>query len=102
MFKCKICNREYNTLDPVGFHLSSVHNMSLKEYYDRFLKKPGEDVCLTCGGITKFAGLKNGYKKFCCSACACRNKDWLESRKENSIKSMAVLHIHKPLNIKKK
>lgn len=86
MFKCKICNREYNTLDPVGFHLSHVHNMSLKEYYDRFLKKPGEDVCITCGGITKFAGLKNGYKKFCCSACASRNKDWLESRKANAIK----------------
>lgn len=22
MFKCKICNREYKTLDPVGLHLS--------------------------------------------------------------------------------
>lgn len=66
--KCLICDKEFLML---GKHLS-VHKITCKEYYDRFLKKEKEGICY-CGNETKFyRDLKNGYRKTCSTKCSNR------------------------------
>lgn len=72
--KCLICEQESS---PKSFHshLKHKHNMTTKEYYDEFLKKEGDGICLTCGAETKFLGILRGYRKFCPNkACINQNK----------------------------
>ena len=83
---CKICGKEFKTLDPIGLHLKKFHNMTHKEYYDKFYKKPDEGFCKTCGNPTIFRKLCEGYKQFCSSTCASRNKEWLLNREKTCIK----------------
>lgn len=72
--KCLICEQESS---PKSFHshLKHKHNMTTKEYYDKFLKTEGDGICLTCGTETKFLGILRGYRKFCPNkACINQNK----------------------------
>lgn len=63
MIICEICKREFNKLQQLSFHLSKTHKMAPKEYYDRYLKKPGEGICKHCGEETQF--YKFGYRLGC-------------------------------------
>jgi hypothetical protein len=47
--------------------------MTTKEYYDKYLKKENEDVCVVCGKINTFHNCTDGYYR-CCSN-ECNNKD---------------------------
>ena len=67
---CKICNKEFKTLDPIGFHLKICHNMSIKDYYDMYFKRTNEGICLSCGKETEFRKLKYGYRLYCSRKCA--------------------------------
>jgi len=69
--KCQICNKD---IIPLGFssHILSQHNISVVNYYNKFIKKANEGKCVVCGKDTKFYGLLKGYAK-CCSV-SCHNK----------------------------
>lgn len=43
---CQICKKETVPLGMPG-HLRK-HNMSTKEYYDKYLKKSNEGICYVC------------------------------------------------------
>lgn len=47
----------------LGRHLKKDHAMTQQEYYDAYLKKDGEGLCIECGDLTTFE--KNEYKRFC-------------------------------------
>lgn len=66
---CPICNKEFANKG-ITTHVTLRHNMSSKEFYDKYLKKPGDGVCPVDGNETKFLGIVNGYKKHCCNKCA--------------------------------
>ena len=68
-FKCKICGKEYNGLNPVGKHLKDKHGLNVKEYYDKFMKKDFEGKCLFCGKETSFHRMSKGYQKYCSNSC---------------------------------
>ena len=60
--RCAICNKEYKNF---GVHLKS-HNISPKEYYDKYLKKnENEGICPVCGKETTFISLGEGYRYHC-------------------------------------
>ena len=82
---CKICGKKFKTLDPIGFHIKKYHNLTIKEYYDKFYKKDNEGFCKTCGKPTNFFKLRFGYQRFCSSTCASRNKEWLLNRENTCI-----------------
>lgn len=65
MIKCEICDKEFNKLNQLSFHLSKTHKMTTKEYYDLYLKKPGEGICKHCGEEAQF--YKFGYRLGCVS-----------------------------------
>lgn len=75
MIKCEICNKEYNNLNGFGKHLRLTHNLSNKDYYDTYLRKPGEGVCPNCGKETQF---RNNwvYLKFCSHKCSAQSNVW--------------------------
>ena len=78
-YTCKICNEIFH--NPT--HLKK-HNITLKEYYDKYLKQPNDGICNTCGKPTKFLGI-SGYSKFCDSKCANSNIDKINKCKQTCI-----------------
>lgn len=62
--KCEICGKEFE-LHGFASHIKSAHKISSKDYYDRFMKKPNEGICVFCGKETPFYKLSSGYKKCC-------------------------------------
>lgn len=94
MIKCKVCNREFKSVHSIAIHLRNLHDLSQKEYYDKYLKSKNDGLCKICGKPTKFLSLSKGYKDCCCSACTLelhygvRNVFQLESTKESIKKTM--------------
>lgn len=66
MMTCKICNREVQKL---ASHLKN-HNITAKDYYDKYIKSNNEGFCEYCGKPTEFLSLSHGYKKTCGHSCA--------------------------------
>lgn len=81
---CNFCGKEFN---PQGSHLK-IHNITNKEYYDKFLKETNEGLCLLCGNPTRFYTMKCGYKPYCSDKCAA-NSDIL---KNNKIQTCLKIH----------
>ena len=79
---CKICNFESNT------HLFShirIHNMTIKQYYDLFLKIQGEGKCKVCCSDTKFNGLSSGYTIHCSYKCSNNNPEIIKKQTDKCI-----------------
>jgi very-short-patch-repair endonuclease len=47
-----------------------THNISTKDYYDKFIKKENEGKCKRCNKETKFASINSGYQLFCSRSCS--------------------------------
>jgi hypothetical protein len=66
--KCLICNNEFKYLVR---HLINDHEISGKEYYDKYLKRENEGICVVCGKETVYhERLKKGYSKTCSIKCS--------------------------------
>jgi hypothetical protein len=81
---CEICEKEVNDFKHLGVHIISKHtDISIKDYYDRFIKIEGQDVCKNedCDKKVTFTTLGKGYlskqnkKKFCSTSCARSSKE---------------------------
>ena len=77
--KCRLCGRIFKQL---GRHLIKSHDMTPKEYYDLYMKKPYEEYCENPYCIneeenepneTIFLNLDNGYQRHCCLKCSNQN-----------------------------
>ena len=90
MHICKICNKKFNSHIPSAFHLTKMHNMSIKDYYDKFYKKENEGICPVCGKSTKFIRFVEGYRVFCSSKCAANYLETIEKRKATNFKKIGV------------
>lgn len=65
---CKICKKELNDFHSLSNHLVK-HKISIKSYYDIYLKKEDEGTCFNCGRLTNFKSSSKGYHKFCSRVC---------------------------------
>jgi hypothetical protein len=75
MYECKLCERKFESITRLVSHLThpkSKCKISIKEYFDRFLRKQGEGICQFCERETAFAGIIKGYPNNVCKHC--RNK----------------------------
>jgi hypothetical protein len=84
LFICEECERTFIKKDGLSKHINLIH--SIKEYYDKWLKKDGEKFCKICGKETKFTGFKRGYKNSCSKHCIS------EIRKQTCLKKYGVEH----------
>jgi hypothetical protein len=73
-FICNICNYSCS-LNYSGTHLKRKHELSGKEYYDKYLKQADEGCCKICNNSTSFYTIKMGYKKTCSVSCANKYKN---------------------------
>lgn len=82
---CQICNKEYISIKALSSHIRQSHNISSKEYYDSYMKKENEGICLTCKKSTQFASLSSGYYSYCCNKCVGSNIE-LKKQRVNTFK----------------
>ena len=61
---CQICGQEVN-IKGVTLHLRK-HKISSKDYYDKYLKKENEGICMFCKKSTEYIGITKGYRIGCC------------------------------------
>lgn len=73
--KCLICNHESPNYRGLGNHIRKAHKISVKDYYDKYLKKPGEDICPVCGKFNKFININDGYYRTCSVSCGQKHPD---------------------------
>lgn len=68
---CLICNRTLGR--NFRQHLKSKHNISVKDYYDKYLKSPTDGVCKLCSATTEFVYECKRilrYNAFCSKSCS--------------------------------
>lgn len=78
---CKICGKELGSL---GNHLRSKHNITVKEYYDKYiLEDEDEKYCYRddCSKEAYFHGLVKGYGYYCSASCLAKSN--VEKRLQN-------------------
>lgn len=65
--ECGICNKEVNETKGLSIHLIKKHkeDISVKEYYDKYLKKENEGTCYFCNNDAIFFNLIRGYHRIC-------------------------------------
>ena len=79
--KCEECGKLIVNNNGLASHIRRAHQMTPKQYYDKFLKKENEGICPVCGKETTFWKLAIGYGKHC--SISCSNKDPIIQEKMN-------------------
>ena len=83
-YECKLCKRNISKKG-FGSHLKNKHNITGKQYYDKFLKLPNDDICSSCKQKTKFLGISKGYQTFCSYICAASNEITKEKNRNKNL-----------------
>lgn len=66
---CKICGYIGTSKQGFNSHITHLHHINSKDYYDKYLKQPNDGICPTCGKETKFRNMWYGYNKHCSTKC---------------------------------
>jgi len=99
-FTCQICQKEYPTLSHLSKHINN-HQITKKEYYDRYLKKDGEGICPECGSPTTYIDKwQNAYKKYCSEEC--KKKGIIKNIEKTSLNKYGVSNVNKLRSIRNK
>lgn len=81
LITCNICKKSFNGFGGLGTHLSKkIHDISLIEYYNLYLKKENEGKCIVCGNMTKLKNISEGYRPTCGLGCSRKMMHLPESR----------------------
>lgn len=86
---CRICNLTFKTNYLLSSHIRHIHKLKYKDYYDQYLKKPGEGFCIVCGkeipwDIT-YKSNGSHYKTYCSSDCTFKSPLWQQHREETNL-----------------
>ena len=61
------------------WHLKKEHNMTMKEYYDLYMKKENEEFCKICGKVCFWENSTKGYCTYCSKECMYSDPDYRET-----------------------
>ena len=71
LYECAICHEvAYENVRALSSHIGKHHHIDAKTYYDKYVKKDGEENCPICGQPLKFRSLSDGYRETCSKKCA--------------------------------
>lgn len=90
MFKCKLCEVEYKSLQSLAKHIKGTHKMCSEDYYVNVLGN-ARGVCV-CTLPTKFRNLNVGYNKHCSAKCSYHDPDVTKLRESTNIKRYGNIH----------
>ena len=79
---CRICGKEC-TSRTIGPHIRHHHNITAKEYFDKYIKQPGDGVCI-CGKQTDFINISNGYHRYCSRECMMRDHATIQEKSKQT------------------
>jgi hypothetical protein len=65
-FVCEECEKPYKNKTLLSKHVIKIHQMSPKEYFDKWIKEENEGLCKICGKKTKLLRPDTGYAEGCC------------------------------------
>lgn len=74
LFICKICGKECKSIRQLSHHIQIEEQVSLKNYFDKFMKIPNEGICPCCGKETEFLSLSHRYNKHCSKECLAKTR----------------------------
>lgn len=80
--KCVICNQEFDSCKKIARHIRDKHNMSTKEYYDKYINSGSEHICPICGGQNKFKNMNLGYHTTCSHSCHTKWQSMITSQED--------------------
>lgn len=86
--ECLVCHKIISGKG-LGSHLMS-HHITAKDYYDKYLKKPGEGICPVCGKETPFFKPSKGYQRHCSISCSLKNEETQEKMKSIRLERYGV------------
>ncbi len=66
--ECLICNHEVKNFKSLWKHVFDKHKLKSQEYYDNYLKKPNEGICI-CKNKTTYINMNLGYHTYCSTKC---------------------------------
>jgi hypothetical protein len=67
---CGVCGFQAKSLNSLARHVEAKHKeFNSNTYYDKFMKKDGDGVCVVCGEPTKYRGWSIGYWRTCGHKC---------------------------------
>lgn len=80
---CQHCQKQtkYGIDTFARWHLKKEHNMTMKEYYDLYMKKENEEFCKMCGEHCGWENSTKGYYTYCSPECMRIDPEWQESHK---------------------
>lgn len=87
MYKCEICNKEFEYCSTLSNHISRHHKQITKEeYYKQYIMKSTDSngICPVCGKNTKFLGLSYGYRVHCSKKCSTLDSN-VQNKKNNTL-----------------
>lgn len=102
---CCICSKQTGQ---IGSHVRTLHNLTKKEYYDKFLRKKKEGICEECGKETKWHE-QWLYWRFCSKKCARQynlkhtnvTENQKRSREQTCLKKFGVKHPFQSIEFQK-
>ena len=70
---CKICHKKNDNIRKLSKHIRDYHkDITIKEYYDVYIKTKTEGQCVICANATKYSNLGSGYSKTCSTSCSAK------------------------------
>ena len=91
--RCEICGKECNGLNGLSVHIKKLHH-SNQEYYDAYIKKADEGLCVNCGKPTSYIGFGKGYTKLCVECERANSKSSQCQICGQFCKNLQSLHTH--------
>jgi len=69
---CQICQKEINSFS----HFKKAHKILFKDYYDKFIKKDNEGICIICGKESKWHNkiILGRYYDITCGGNECKRE----------------------------
>ena len=101
-YKCKICDKQFDTRKQLCCHLQWHHKITSKNYYDTYLSKNNIHKCEVCGNIVdKFLNIDEGYKKTCSIKCADKINNRYEKIRKTFIEKGYINKFVEPFEVNK-
>lgn len=80
-YKCSVCGKICKDLFGLTSHINrnkKDHNLTTKEYFDKYLKETTDGICKLCGKDTKYKGFTTGYNDYCSEKCLMNSEQMKE------------------------